>query len=192
MTKSFIYISLFDVLYIINYFTYHRDYTSMAHSQIRLYDESLEFWNAGALPIGLTTDMLFAKHDSVPRNKIIADAFFYMGLIEQWGSGTTRMATELQDSGHPAPQFESEMWRFRLYFFRKPEVVAKQPALELTERQQKVVEYVKQHGSITNTEFQEIAGISKRSVTRELKILMDCGLLVQEGTVGRGIKYKLK
>lgn len=66
----------------------HRDYTSLAHSQIRLYDESLEFWNAGALPIGLTT------------NKMIAEAFFYMGLIEQWGSGTTRIATELQDSEH--------------------------------------------------------------------------------------------
>lgn len=171
----------------------HRDYTSLAHSQIRLYDDSLEFWNAGALPIGLTTNMLFSKHDSVPRNKLIASAFFYMGLIEQWGSGTTRIATELQDSGHPAPQFESEMWRFRLYFFRKPEIVIiKPPILELTERQQKVVEYIKQHGSITNTIFQDLAGISARTATRELKKLTDMGALIQEGTTGIGTNYRLK
>ena len=32
----------------------HRDYTSLAHSQIRLYDDHLDIWNAGILPPALT------------------------------------------------------------------------------------------------------------------------------------------
>jgi len=36
----------------------HRDYTGQAHSQIRLYDDRLEIWNAGGLPPSLTPDLL--------------------------------------------------------------------------------------------------------------------------------------
>jgi ATP-dependent DNA helicase RecG len=64
----------------------HRDYTGHAHSQIRLYDDRLEIWNAGGLPPSLTPDLLLREHDSIPRNRKIAEAFFYAGLIERWGS----------------------------------------------------------------------------------------------------------
>lgn len=171
----------------------HRDYTSGAHSQIRLYDEHLEFWNPGALPFGLTTEMLFTEHNSVPRNKRIAEAFFYMGLIERWGSGTTRIANELQAYKYPLPEFKSDAGTFRLYFYRAIATnKSVEPVLNLTERQLKAVEYAKQHGSITNTEYQEIAQITKRTATRELKKLTDANIFIQEGVTGHGTKYKLK
>ncbi|MCX8515135.1 MAG: putative DNA binding domain-containing protein, partial [Burkholderiales bacterium] len=102
----------------------HRDYKGLAHSQIRLYDDRLEFWNDGGLPIGLSTEMLFVAHNSIPRNKIIAQAFFYAGLIEKWGSGTNRITEELIHQNHPLPQFTSDNGKFRLYFYRAilPEV----------------------------------------------------------------------
>ena len=176
---------------VINLLT-HRDYTSGAHSQIRLYDESLEFWNAGGLPLALTTDMLFTVHDSIPRNKRLAEAFFYMGLIEKWGSGTNRIAEELEASHHPLPKFESEAGRFRLYFYRAIEAEKLSPKSDLTERQQKIMDYVGKHGSITNSQCQEIINISRVTATRELKRLTDANMLTQEGTVGQGTKYKLK
>ena len=74
----------------------HRDYTSQAHTQIRLYDDHLKIWNAGSLPPSLTPEKLLIEHDSIPRNRKIAEAFFYCGLIEQWGSGTLRIIEELQ------------------------------------------------------------------------------------------------
>ena len=51
----------------------HRDYTSHAHSQIRLYDDHLEIWNAGGLPPALTPEALLQEHDSLPRNRKIAE-----------------------------------------------------------------------------------------------------------------------
>lgn len=173
----------------------HRDYTSDAHSQIRLYDKHLEFWNAGTLPSGLTTDMLLVEHDSKPRNKKIAEAFFYMGLIERWGSGTTRIAKELQAYKHPLPKFKSEVGTFRLYFYRAITdnyQLIEQPVLNLTERQLKAVEYVKQHGNISNSEYQKVARVSSRTATRELTNLKEKNVLISEGSKGRGVIYKLK
>lgn len=179
----------------------HRDYISGAHSQIRLYDERLEFWNAGSLPNGLTTEMLFIEHKSIPRNKKIAEAFFYMGLIERWGSGTIRIAKELQKYNHPVPQFKSESGTFRLYFYRATPVhentlvhekILTKPFPNLTERQLIAVNYVEKYGSITNSQYQEIAQITKRTATRELKKLKDVHVFIQEGITGHGTKYKLK
>ncbi|MGD0665300.1 MAG: ATP-binding protein, partial [Rhabdochlamydiaceae bacterium] len=105
----------------------HRDYTSAAHSQIRLYDDHLEFWNSGNLPPPLTPEILLGEHDSLPRNRKIAEVFFYMGLIERWGSGTTRMATELLSVGLPKPKFESGSGRFGVIFSKQ---LAKNQLLE--------------------------------------------------------------
>jgi len=44
----------------------HRDYTSGAHSQIRLYDHHLVIRNAGTLPSALTTEDLLHDHDAIP------------------------------------------------------------------------------------------------------------------------------
>lgn len=62
----------------------------------------------------------------------------------------------------------------------------------LSERQLLAVSYVKEHETISNAEYQSIAGISKSTATRELKELKLKNILVSEGIVGRGTVYKLK
>ena len=170
----------------------HRDYISLAHSQIRLYDDKLEFWNAGSLPVALTPELLLVEHDSMPRNSKIADAFFYMGLIEQWGSGTTRIASELTAYGYPLPQFKAELGRFRLIFYRTSYAEELLKKSNLTERQLKATTYVKEHGSIDNSEYQGLANVSKSTATRELKELVEKDIFIVEGSKGHGVRYKFK
>lgn len=170
----------------------HRDYTGPAHSQIRLYDDHLEIWNAGGLPPSLTPDLLLREHDSIPRNRKIAEAFFYAGLIERWGSGTTRMAAELDTAGMPLPEFTSEPGRFRLTFHRELFTEDHLKNMGLSERQLLAVAYVKEHETISNTEYQKIAGVSKSTATRELNELKTKNVLVAEGAGGRGTIYRLK
>jgi len=69
----------------------HRDYLDTADIQIKIYDDHIWFWNPGKLPEGITVDMLKDEHSSKPRNRLIAMAFYYAGLIERWGTGTKRM-----------------------------------------------------------------------------------------------------
>ena len=69
----------------------HRDYTSVATVQVRIFDDRLEVWNPGCLPHDITLKMLYHQHHSHPKNPMIAHAFFRARLIEHWGSGTTRI-----------------------------------------------------------------------------------------------------
>ena len=62
----------------------HKDYSG-APIQMRVWDDYVEIWNEGELPIGYTPDTLMKKHSSRPRNKNIANAFFKAGFIESWG-----------------------------------------------------------------------------------------------------------
>ncbi|MBM3198540.1 MAG: transcriptional regulator [Chlamydiae bacterium] len=165
----------------------HRDYTSAAHSQIRLYDERLEIWNSGTLPPPLTPEMLLIEHDSIPRNRKLAEAFFYMGLIERWGSGTTRIALELATAGLPPPHFVSHLGKFQVIFRKKDKKQA------LSDAQEIVVQYVREKGSISNALYQKITGVSKRTASRELKQLVDKGVLTVEGSAkkGRAVLYRL-
>ena len=54
----------------------HRDYADTANVQIQIFDDRLEVWNPGDLPEGMTVEDLRRPHESKPRNKLIANAFF--------------------------------------------------------------------------------------------------------------------
>ncbi|GAB6286881.1 MAG: helix-turn-helix domain-containing protein [Methanoregula sp.] len=83
----------------------HRDYNASGNVQIRIFDSRAQVWNPGKLPEGVTVDLLKIEHSSRPRNKTIARLLFYIGYIEQWGSGTLSMITACERDGVPDPQF---------------------------------------------------------------------------------------
>lgn len=62
----------------------------------------------------------------------------------------------------------------------------------LSERQILAVAFTKEHGTISNTQYQTIAGVSKRTASRELNELKVKDILVAEGVGGRGTIYRLK
>lgn len=63
---------------------------------------------------------------------------------------------------------------------------------ELSERQIHAIQFVIDHGSITNAQYQKVAEVSERTVTRELNDLKQKEILVAEGKRGRGIFYRIK
>lgn len=63
---------------------------------------------------------------------------------------------------------------------------------KLSERQLKVIAQLKKNRSISNSEYQKITDVSRRTATRELQELVEKGILILEGTSGRGIIYKMK
>ena len=71
----------------------HRDYTIGGGSvAVGIYDDRLEVTSSGPLHFGLTAEALFAPHESLPWNPLIARVFFRRGVIEAWGRGTLKMA----------------------------------------------------------------------------------------------------
>ncbi len=111
-------------------------------------------------------EILLAEHDSIPKNRKLAEAFFYMGLIERWGSGTIRIASELQTAGHPLPKFESQSGRFQVTFFKQLSILFLREQ-GLSERQILAIQYLKEHDNISNAEYQSLTQTSKRTSSRE-------------------------
>jgi len=60
----------------------HRDYMKSANTQIKIHDDHILIWNPGKLSSGLTLEQLKIAHPSLPHNRFIAEAFFYVGYIE--------------------------------------------------------------------------------------------------------------
>jgi ATP-dependent DNA helicase RecG len=84
----------------------HRTYTHAGGAvSVAIYDDRLEVWSDGTLPFGLKPDDLKRRHDSRPRNPLIAGVFYRRGLIEQWGRGTQDIVSLCVRAGHPEPEF---------------------------------------------------------------------------------------
>ena len=85
----------------------HRDYSIGGGSVgVAIYDNRLEITSTGTLHFGLTPEKLFAPHESIPWNPLIADAFYRRGIIERWGRGTLKMAEVTAAAGLPQPEIE--------------------------------------------------------------------------------------
>ena len=87
----------------------HRDYSIRGGSVgIAIYDDRLEVTSSGSLHFGLTPEKLFSPHESRPWNPLIARTFYRRGIIEEWGSGTLKMAELASSAGLPAPEIEDD------------------------------------------------------------------------------------
>lgn len=166
----------------------HKDYSS-TFTFLRVYDDRLHIWNPGSLPEELSIDKLKQDHSSYPRNQNIANIFFKAGYIESWGRGINKILEACIEAGLPEPIIKEEQGGFSITLLKEifTEDFIKNQDLEV--RQINALLYIKDHGSISNTEYQEIAQLSKRTATRDLQELVEKGYLQKSGTTGKGTFY---
>ena len=155
----------------------HRDYASSANVQIRIFDDRLEIWNPGKLPEGMTVEDLRAPHESKPWNKLVANVFFLIKYIEQFGTGIQRILDDCRAQGLPEPTFEAQGHSLRVVF-RPGEFKGAQ----LNDRQTKAVLHVQQQGYITRSQYETELGVSGRTANRDLNDLVTKGIFSLRGT----------
>ena len=59
------------------------------------------------------------------------------------------------------------------------------PAFNLNDRQIRMLALVKQLGRVTNRDLRQLAGVTDRTILRDLKDLLEKGLLEKVGVTGR-------
>jgi len=85
----------------------HRDYTTGMHSTIKVFPDSIVFFNPGTLPGHITlSDLLSDKYVSSPRNLQVSKIFKEIGLIERYGTGIKRIRKLFLEHGLPDPEFK--------------------------------------------------------------------------------------
>jgi predicted HTH transcriptional regulator len=169
----------------------HRDYASNASVQVYLFADRLEIWNPGELPSALTTEDLRAPHPSIPRNPLIAEPLFLTRYIEKAGSGTLDMIARCRAAGLPEPDFDVRSGEFGITLWRDWLTDATIAALGLNERQKQALSFLKTNGRITNTGYQKLTEVAKRTAHRDLLDLIHKGVLVRSGKTGKGTFYSL-
>jgi len=170
----------------------HRDYLGTSNIQIRVYLDKLIIMNEGKLPPEVPINKLKTNHLSKPRNRLLAEIFYYAGLIESWGRGTIKIVDNCLQQGLPEPDFVEEYGVMKVIFYKDKWNEENLKKMGLNERQIKAVMYVKENNKITNKIYQEICKIKKRQTTDDLKELEDKGIFERIGTTGKGTYYILK
>ncbi|MGC9471624.1 MAG: ATP-binding protein [Bacteroidales bacterium] len=169
----------------------HRDYHVFSQIQIRVYPDKLVIMNEGSLPAEITVEDLKRNHLSKPRNKLLAEVFYFAGFIEAWGRGTLKILEKCGEQGLPEPEFTNEHGVMTVIFYKDRWNESTLKQLGLNERQMKAVAYVKKNGSINNSVYQQINDIGKTTATEDLQTLVGKGIFKQTGGKGRGTKYEL-
>ena len=149
-------------------------------------------FNEGTLPEGLTLAALKRSHSSRPRNPIIADVSFKGGYIDAWGRGTIKILDTSQQADLPEPEMKEEDGGFIITLFKNNLTEDQLGKLGLNGRQLKAVQYIKENTEITNGIYQEINNIGKTTATEDLRLMVELGIIIRKGNIGRGTKYVLK
>lgn len=164
----------------------HRDYEIFANVQVRIFDDRIEFLGCGPLPQPLTVEDLKRMHISILRNPLIGDCFFRINFIDQWGTGTIRMINACRRHGLPEPLFE-ERSEGLVVTLRE---VTDRMLEELTDKEQTIIEYLRQRGRISRSECAELLSSAPVTANRYLRLLETKGIISRRGA-GRSTYYEL-
>jgi predicted HTH transcriptional regulator len=96
----------------------HRDYGSTNDIQLKILEDRLIVYSPGQLPFDMSLASLVSQdHPSRPRNKLIAQAFYDIHLIEHYGSGIRRIKNDCDKNGNLFPQWIDEGGFFSTTYF---------------------------------------------------------------------------
>jgi predicted HTH transcriptional regulator len=169
----------------------HRDYTSAGAVQVSVFADRVEVWNPGMLPPPLTPESLRRPHGSIARNPRICEALFLTHYIEKYGTGTLMMIRESLAHALPEPDFAQRGGEFTIAVWRNWLTEKVLAGYNLNDRKQRAIEFLKAHGSITNSQYQREFSVAKRTASLDLADLVSAGLVEKEGSTGRGVQYRM-
>ena len=172
----------------------HRDYSIGGGSVgVAIYDDRLEVTSSGSLHFGLTPEQLFAPHESRPWNPLIARTFYRRGVIEEWGSGTLKMAELTSSAGLPLPEIEDADGAVTVRFCHGQPVPPQTSAgTSPADRRDLILALLDQaEDGLTLREIRSQLGssVSERQVRRALEELRKEGLVAPPGR-GRWGRWK--
>ena len=169
----------------------HRDYSFSGSIIINVTDRMMEFISLGGLLPGLSPDDI-RSGISQPRNKNLAEVFHRLRLIESYGTGIRRIFN-LYTACSDQPQIEVTSNTFKIVLPNMNAAPAAEPdnTAEITPQMQKVLDFIKANGQITEKEISDLLGLKKTRTFTVAKQMRDLGLIK---VVGRGDskKYMMK
>ena len=137
----------------------HRDYQEGTHTQIKVFRDKISFWNSGKLPPDLTIeDIKSGAIQSKPRNRLLAQVFKELGIIEKYGAGVKRVIEDFRAYGFVEPSFEEKFGGFNVVVSDRK--LKQEPTKETS---QEIHSNIKGFGVTSQETSQEIAKTSQET-----------------------------
>ena len=169
----------------------HRDYSFSGSIIINVTDRRMEFISLGGLLPGLSPDDI-RSGISQPRNRNLAEVFHRLRLIESYGTGIRRIFN-LYAACSEQPQIEvtTNTFKITLPNMNASPAATPESVATVTAQMQKVLDYIKENGQITEKEISDLLGLKKTRTFTVAKQMRDLGLIKVVGR-GESKKYLVK
>ena len=169
----------------------HRNYSDQGSKVIiKMFSNSIEFYNPGTLPEGITPENITGEQHS--RNPTIAAVLAKVEYIEELGEGWDKIIKEHKEHtlSPDLPKIGSSEHSTTVTIFSTKEKFEEKKEVELNERQKNALKYLDEHSSITNREYRELNDVSKNTAINDLSEMVENDILKKVGR-GRAVRYKL-
>lgn len=166
----------------------HRDYSYSASTFISIFDDRIEFVTLGGLPKGIAmSDVMMGV--SVPRNRRLANIFYRLHLIEAFGTGMLKIK-ECYAGRSCQPAVEASENAFKITLPNvNHEAEAANRKHPLSEKEQRILDFVSTRQSASRAEIEAAAGLSQSVTIRALKRLLELELIQKRGNGKNTIYY---
>ncbi len=179
----------------------HRSYLEPGNIQVALYDNRLEITSPGMILNGVSIEKMKEGYSKI-RNRGIANAFSYMKIIENWGSGIPRMIKECLDYGLAEPElidlagdFRVNLYRGRKNADRKADTLDQTDQTDQTNQTNqtawtdpeiRVLSLIKKAPQMTNAQMAQELGWNVSRVKYYLQKLKNSGTIKRQGSTHHG------
>jgi ATP-dependent DNA helicase RecG len=164
----------------------HRDYYDKgARISVEVFNDRIEISNPGGLVSGIPKNE-FGKR-SLSRNPLIFGLFERIRMVEQVGSGISRMRDLMLENNLTPPEFNTE--GIFTVTFRRPFDFNKwvdKWVDNLTDNRVNIIKAIHKNNKVSKRELEEIVGISATAIDNNLDSLKDLGLIERVGSAKGG------
>lgn len=168
----------------------HRDYSFSGSIIINVNDKNMEFVSLGGLLPGLSADDI-KSGISQPRNRNMAEIFHRLNYIESYGTGIRRIFALYKDCPEQ-PKIEITSNTFKIILPNTNSSMENSKSAPVVKPQwQAVVDYLTQHGEMTEDKLQELLNVKRTRAYTIAKQMEEAGIISVSGRGERKI-YRLK
>ncbi len=172
----------------------HRDYMSKGDVKVEYFEDRLEITSPGGLPSGISEEEYMDGRLSVMRNRVIADIFLRLKIIEKLATGIRRIK-EYYSGSTEQPKFDVKLNSIRVIL---PKKVLKNEReernrdfKELTQEEKIIMNYIINHGEITRQIAEKELTRGKTQTSKILRGLIEKNYIFWVGK-GKNIRYLLQ
>ena len=157
----------------------HRDYGFSGSIIINVNKSKMEFISLGGLVPGLSTEDILLGI-SQPRNKMLAEIFHRLGLIESYGTGIRRIY-KLYENCPFQPTIETTANAFKIVLPNMNESAVDSPSVQLTDQMKTIICYIEENGKASPEDIENLLDIKKTRAYTLTKKMCELNLINSNG-----------